>query len=130
VTQRVVVIAVAVVVAVAALVGVGRWEQHRAADTEMAGMRSVLAAIGGHINSKRLSGFRYGPPNCLAYHDRTMLLALQLCFDSEGRVIQSVDRRPDQPRYSSLEYEPSLSTIRFPPAEIDRLLQLAASGAG
>ena len=59
-----------------------------------------------------------------------MLLALQLCFDSQGRLIQSVDRRPDQPRYSSLEYEPSLSTIRFPRARIDRLLQLAVAGAG
>jgi hypothetical protein len=129
-TRRVVGIGVAVVVVLALLVGVGRWEEHRAARNEMAGMRGVLAAIGGDIDSPRLSGYRYGPPNCLAYHDKTMLLALQLCFDSEGRLIQSVDRRPDQPRYSSLEYEPSLSTIRFPPARIDRLLQLAASGTG
>ncbi len=128
--RRALVTAVAIVAAAAVLVGVGRWEQHRAARTEMTGMRSVLAAIGGDIDSKRLSGYRYGPPNCLAYHDGTMLLALQLCFDSEGRLIQSVDRRPDQPRYSSLEYEPSLSTIRFPPAQIDRLLQLAAAGTG
>jgi hypothetical protein len=129
-TRRALVAAVGVVAAAAVLVGIGRWEQHRAARSEMAGMRSVLAAIGGDIDSKRLSGYRYGPPNCLAYHDKTMLLALQLCFDSEGRLIQSVDRRPDQPRYSSLEYEPSLSTIRFPPAQIDRLLQVAASGTG
>ena len=129
-TRRVLGAVLAIVVTAALLVGIGRWEQHRAARTETAGMRSVLAAIGGDIDSKQLSGYRYGPPNCLAYHDKAMLLALQLCFDSEGRLIQSVDRRPDQPRYSSLEYEPSLSTIRFPPAEIDRLLQLAASGAG
>ena len=82
--RRALVTAVAIVAAAAVLVGVGRWEQHRAARTEMTGMRSVLAAIGGDIGSKRLSGYRYGPPNCLAYHDRTMLLALQLCFDSEA----------------------------------------------
>lgn len=128
--RRALVIGVAVVAAAAVLVGVGRWEQHRAANNELAGMRSVLAAIDGNIDSRRLSGYRFGPPNCLAYHDKVMLLALQLCFDSEGRLIQSVDRRPDQPRYSSLEYEPSLSTIRFAPARIDRLLQLAASGTG
>ena len=33
-------------------------------------MRTVLAAIGGDIRSPRLSGYRYGPPNCLAYHTR------------------------------------------------------------
>ena len=97
--RRVVAIVAAVVVGAAILVAVGRWEEHRAARTEMDGMRVVLAAIGGKIDSPRLSGYRFGPPNCLAYHTDTMLLALQLCFDSEGRLIQSVDRRPDQPRY-------------------------------
>jgi hypothetical protein len=129
-TRRAVGISVAVVVALALLVAVGRWEEHHAARKEMDGMRVVLAAIGGKIDSPRLSGYRFGPPTCLAYHTKTMLLALQLCFDGEGRLIQSVDRRPDQPRYSSLEYEPSLSTIRFPPAEIDSLLQKAQAGAG
>jgi hypothetical protein len=129
-TRRVVGIGLGVVVALALLVAVGRWEEHHAARTELAGMRNVLAAIGGDIDSPRLSGYRYGPPDCLAYHDRTMLLALQLCFDSEGRLVQSVDRRPEQPRYSSLEYQSSLSTIRFPRKRIDRLLQLAASATG
>jgi hypothetical protein len=130
VTRRAVGIACAVVVALPLLVAVGRWEEHRAARKEMAGMRTVLTAIGGAIDSPRLSGYRYGPPDCLAYHDKTMLLALQLCFDSQGRLIQSVDRRPEQPRYSSLEYEPSLSTIRFPPKEIQALLQTAQAGVG
>jgi hypothetical protein len=130
VTGRVLGICAAVVVALALLVGVGRWEERHAARNEMAGMRTVLAAIGGDIDSPRLSGYRYGPPDCLAYHDKTMLLAVQLCFDAEGRLIQSVDRRQEQPRYSSLEYEPSLSTIRFPRKRIDRLLQVAASGTG
>jgi hypothetical protein len=128
--KRVLGIVIAVVAALALLVAVGRWEEHRAANKEMAGMRTVLAAIGGDIRSPRLSGYRYGPPDCLAYHDKTMLLALQLCFDAEGRLVQSVDRRPEQPRYSSLEYEPSLSTIRFPPAEIDKLMQLAIAARG
>jgi hypothetical protein len=101
-----------------------------AADKERAGMETVLAAIGGNVVSPSLSGYRYGPPDCLAYHDRVMLLALQLCFDSQGRLIQAVDRRPDQPRYYSLEYKPSLSTIRFPRKTIDGLLALAASRSG
>jgi hypothetical protein len=130
VTRRLLAVGIAVLATLALLAAVGRWEQRRAARNEMDGMRTVLAAIGGDINSPRLSGYRFGSPDCLAYHDRVMLLALQLCFDSEGRLIESVDRRPDQPRYSSLEYEPSLSTIRFPRTQIDKLLQLAASGTG
>ena len=128
--RRVAAIGIAVVAALALLVAIGRWEGHRAARKETAGMRTVLAAIGGDIRSPRLSGYRFGDPECLAYHTRTMALALQLCFDSEGRLIQTVDRRPDEPRYSSLEYEPSLSTIRFPPSRIDKLLQLAAAARG
>lgn len=96
----------------------------------MAGMRTVLAAIGGNIVSTSLSGYRIGPPDCLAYHDRQTLLALQLCFDAQGRLVLAVDRRPVQPRYYSLEYKPSLSTIRFPRKKIDRLLQAAESASG
>jgi len=125
----VIVVGVVAIAVLALLVAVGRWEERRAARKEIAGMRTVLTAIGGNIVSPSLSGYRYGP-DCLAYHDRVMLLALQLCFDSEGRLIQAVDRRPDQPRYYSLEYKPSLSTIRFKRKTIDALLQLAASKTG
>jgi hypothetical protein len=119
-----------VLLTVAVLVVVGRWEQRRAARTEMAGMRSVLAAVGGDPVSRSLSGYRFGPPDCLAYHDRVIAFALQLCFDSQGRLIEAVDRRPEQPLYYSLEYKPSLSTIRFPRTEIDQLLQIAAAATG
>jgi hypothetical protein len=129
-TRRMWAIGLAVIAAVAVLVAVGRWEQRRAAQNELAGMRTVLAAIGGDIVTPSLSGYRFGPPDCLAYHDRVMLLALQLCFDSQGRLIEAVDRRPNQPRYYSLEYKPSLSTIRFPRTKIDQLLQIAAAATG
>jgi hypothetical protein len=128
--KRLLAIAVAALAAIALLVAVGRWEERRAARKEMTGMRTVLTAIGGNIVSPRLSGYRFGPPDCLAYHDRVMLLALQLCFDPQGRLIQAVDRRPDQPVYYSLEYKPTLSTIRFPRKRIDQLLQLALSRRG
>ena len=122
-------VAVAVVAAVAVLVAVGRWEERRAAREQMAGMRTIVNAIGGNIASPKLSGYRLGPPDCLAYFERPMLLALQLCFDSEGRVVQAVDRRSDEPRYYSLQYKPSLSSIRYPRATIDKLLNLAATSS-
>jgi hypothetical protein len=129
-TRRVWALGLAALVLLAVFVPVGRWEERRAAHKEVAGMRTVLTAVGGDIVSPTLSGYRYGPPDCLAYHDRVMLLALQLCFDPQGRLIEAVDRRPDQPVYYSVEYKPSLSTIRFPRSEIDQLLQIAAAHSG
>jgi len=129
-TRRVLTLSVAALALLAVLVVLGRWEGRRATREETAGMRTVLGAIGGNIASTSLSGYRFGPPDCLAYHDTQMLLALQLCFDGQGRLIEAVDRRPTEPRYYSLEYEPSLATIRFPRKKIDRLLRLAASRSG
>jgi hypothetical protein len=129
-TRRVWAIGLAALAALAILVAVGRWEERHAARKELAGMRTVLAAVGGDPVSRSLSGYRFGSPDCLAYSDRHIALALQLCFDSQGRLIEAVDRRPDQPRYYSVEYKPSLSTIRFPRTEIDQLLQVAAAASG
>lgn len=129
-TRRSWAIGLAALAALAILVAVGRWEERRAARNEIAGMQTVLAAVGGDPLSRSLTGYRFGPPDCLAYHDRVIALALQLCFDSEGRLIEAVDRRPVQPRYYSLEYKPSLSTIRFPRREIDELLRIAAEASG
>jgi hypothetical protein len=126
--RRIVIAACAVLVAAAVLVAVGRWEQRHAARKETAGMRTVLAAIGNRIDSPALSGFRVGPPDCLAYHDAEMLLALQLCFDRQGRLVEAVDRRPQDPKYYSLEYKPSLATIRFPREQINVLFQRIALG--
>ena len=123
-----VIVAVAVVVLVA-LVPIGRWEERRAAREQVAGMQSVLDAVGGNIVSRSLSGYRYGPPDCLAYFDQKVLFALQLCFDSEGRLVEAVDRRPAQPHYYGVEYKPTLSTLRFSRTKIDKLLQVAVSGS-
>jgi hypothetical protein len=120
----------ALVIAAAALVVVGRWEQRRAAGKELAGMQTVLAAVGGKIESSTLSGYRVGPPDCLAYHGADLLLEYQLCFDAQGRLIEAVDRRPLEPSYFSLEYKPALSTIRFPRPEIDKLLRRAKATVG
>ena len=89
----------------------------------------MLAAIGGRIDVTSLSGWRYGPPNCLAYHDKIQLFAYQLCFDQQGRLVEAVDRRGPQPVYYSLEYEPSLSPIRFSPALVDQLLRSAEAAS-
>jgi hypothetical protein len=121
--RRLIVVAAAVLLAVAALITVGRWEEHRAARHEIAGMRVVLAAI-GDLMTRRPTGYRVGPPDCLAYATKGNAFGLQVCFDSTGRVVETVDRRGVQPKYSSLVYQPSLSTIRVPRTVVDQLLKL------
>jgi hypothetical protein len=127
---RVLVVTCVALAAAAALVVVGRREERRAAQKELAGMQQVVAAVGTRLDSSKLSGYRLGTPDCLAYHGGEFLLEYQLCFDAQGRLVEAVDRRPLVPRYFSLEYKPSLSTIRFPRTEILGALQRAQKIAG
>lgn len=123
--HRVLLAAAGTVLVAALLVGVGRWERRHAVDEQVAGFRVVLAAVGGRLDERTLSGFRYGPPDCLSYHDTIQRFAYQLCFDPQGRLVEAVDRRGTQPKYYSLEYEPPLSPLRFPRAQVDQLLRSA-----
>lgn len=93
------------------LVVIGRWEESRSARDEMRQMRLVLTAV-GDLSRRRPTGYRVGPPDCLSYATPKNLYGLQVCFDRVGRVIETVDRRPTQPKYASLAYDPALSTIR------------------
>jgi hypothetical protein len=130
VRRRTVVLVVTGVVALAAvLVVVGRWEERRSARHEMREMRVVLAAV-GDLARRRPTGYRIGPPDCLAYATPKNLYGLQVCFDRSGRVLETVDRRPVQPKYASLAYDPALSTIRVPVGLIDRLFALKRIPAG
>ena len=112
-----------VAVLAALLVVVGRWEERRAARQEMNEMRVVLAAV-GDLTRRRPTGYRVGPPDCLTYATPKNLYGLQICFDRSGRVIETVDRRPTQPKYASLAYDPELSTLREPLVLIDKLFAL------
>lgn len=128
-SRRVLIAAAGAVLIVALLVGVGRWEHQRASDEQSDGFRVVLAAIGGRIDAPTLSGFRYGPPDCLSYHDGEQRFAYQLCFDRQGTVIEAVDRRGIQPTYYSLQFEPSASSVRFPEPLVARLLSAAEAAS-
>jgi hypothetical protein len=106
----------------ALLVAVGRWERDHRADEEVVGMRRVLAAV-GPLDSPSLSAFRYLTDfQCLLYRRGENRVALELCFDPSGRVIEAIDRRSGDPRIWSLRDDPRRSTIRVDRAEVDRLL--------
>jgi hypothetical protein len=122
-------VGLAIVLLAIALVLVGRWEEARSARNEVREMRLVLNAV-GDLTRRRPTGYRIGPPDCLSYATPENLYALQICFDRSGRVVETVDRRPAQPKYASLAYDPALSTIRVPVKLVDKLFALKRIPAG
>ena len=121
--SRYAVAAAACVVALFALVAIGVWERGHRADTEVAGMRRVLAAV-GPLDNPSLTAFRYfNTFQCLVYRRSGIRLALELCFDGDGRLIEAIDRRSGQPDIWSLRDDPTRSTIRVDRVEVDRLLE-------
>jgi hypothetical protein len=121
--RRLLLVVAAAALAVLALVGIGRWEGAHRADEQMAGMRRVLAEV-GPLDSSSLSAFRYlSKFQCLVYERGSNPLALEVCVDADGRVVEAIDRRSGDPKIWSLREEPSRSTVRVDRAEVDRLLR-------
>ena len=114
--------AAAVVVAAVALLLVGNWERSRHGDAEVRGMERVLAVI-GPLDDPTLSRFRYLPQfQCLLYRRGGDPLALELCADSRGRVVEAIDRRRYPPKIWSLREDEGRSKVHVDRAEFDRLL--------
>jgi hypothetical protein len=123
VTRRVAVAAAAGALALLALVPVGIWERKHRAEGEVAGMARVLAAV-GRLDNPSLTAYRYfNTFQCLVYRRSGVRLALELCFDGEGRLIEAIDRRSGKPAIWSLRDDPTRSTIRVDRVEVDRLLE-------
>jgi hypothetical protein len=113
---------VALLVAALVLVAVGRWERGHRADEEVRGMESVLAAI-GPLDNSTLATFRFLTDfQCLGYRRGENPVALEACFDAEGRVVEAFDRRRGEAEIWSLREDPTSSTLRRDRAEVDRLL--------
>lgn len=107
----------------AALAFVGRWEKDRWVDSQLRGMTRVERLI-GPLDQRSLIGFRVLPQfDCLVYRRGADLIALELCVDGQGRLVQAVDRRGGVRRYYDLHSEPAAATIHVDRAEVDRLLR-------
>jgi hypothetical protein len=123
--RRLALFALAAVAALVALVLIGRWEGRRHARSEMAGMRQTLAAV-GPLDNRTLTAYRIDIDSrfdCLIYKRGTNRLALELCFDRTGRLVETIDRRSREPKISSLREDPGASTIRVDWAEVVMLLK-------
>jgi hypothetical protein len=113
----------AALVAALVLVGIGRWEAAHRADVQNAGMQRVLDAV-GPLDSPSLKAFRFLRSfQCLLYERNGNPVALELCFDETGRLVEAIDRRGSgDPTISSLRDDPGRATIRADRREVDRLL--------
>jgi len=121
--RHAVVAALVLAVAVAVLVAVGRWEQGRGVRHEEQGMAQIAGII-GPLESPSLSGYRVLPGmDCLTYRRGSNALALELCADPAGRVVETIDRRRPDRRIFSLRYDRSSSNLRVDRALVDRLLR-------
>jgi len=115
--------ALAAVALVVALVVIGRWERSRQIHSQAAGMRTILRLI-GPLDNPTLAGFRVLPAfDCLTYERSGNGLALEICVDSAGRVVQAIDRRGLRRRFWTLQFEPSASPVRVSRAEVVRLVR-------
>lgn len=120
--RRWVVPGIAVALVAVVLVLVGRWERSDRAEDESRGMRAVVAAV-GPLDQASLTAFRYFATfQCLAYRRGSVRLALELCVDWRGRVIEAIDRRSGSPKIWSLRDDPERSSVRVDRCLTDRLL--------
>jgi hypothetical protein len=116
--------AAALVAVLVALIPIGRWEARRHARSEIAGMRSVLAAI-GPFDNRSLDAYRqnFGTYfDCLLYKRGSNPFALEFCFDPQGRVVEAINRLGTSPKIWSLREDPSASTIHVDRAALERLI--------
>jgi hypothetical protein len=122
-SRRASTLVVAAVVVIGALVVVGRWERSRQIDHQAAGMRHVLALI-GPLDNPTLAGFRVLPSfDCLTYRRDGNGLALEVCVDPAGRVVQTIDRRTATRHFWTLQFEPAASPVRASWPEVERLVK-------
>lgn len=85
-------------------------------------MRTVVAAV-GPLDNPSLSAFRYlSNFQCLVYRRGADPVALELCVDARGRLVEAIDRRSRERKIWSLRDDPTRSTILLDRAEVDRLL--------
>lgn len=115
--------AVAGVAVLVVLAFVGRSEKRHWIDAQLRGMERVVHLV-GPLDQRSLVGFRVLPQfDCLVYRRGAELLALELCVDRGGHLIEAIDRRGGARIYYDLESDPRAASIRLNRAEVDRVLR-------
>jgi hypothetical protein len=110
--------AACIAIALVGLALVGRWEHRRAS----AHQRSLMAqtyrlATSQGLRSPLITAYRLAPTfDCLLYRAPGIgAFAFELCFDRDGRLVETIDRRTADVRIASVRHEPSQAGIRIDP---------------
>jgi hypothetical protein len=119
-SPRRVAVAAGALAVLACLVAVGRMERARAVDRETAGMETLLREVGPNLSPNRIYAYRRTPTlGCLLYATSPKeRLAIELCFEPSGRLVEAIDRRGGELRPFTLRSEPDASRTRVPPATL------------
>lgn len=121
---RVAVAAAAALALLGALVAVGRWEAKRHARDENARIARIRALV-GPLDRPGPDAFRVNVGtgfDCLLWKRHGFPYALELCFTSDGRIVEAIDRRSGEPKIASLREDPARATTRIDPDIAHRLL--------
>ena len=105
---RIALVLAALLLAAAALALGGRWEGDRAVRRELREMRRVLDLVGPTLTARTLSAYRPAETfACLGYRtSKEEPYGLELCFDDEGRLVETIDRRGGGIRIGSCARKP------------------------
>lgn len=111
-----------------ALAVVGRWEGERAIRRELREMRRAVDIVGPTLALRKPSAYRSTEEfACLIYRtSKDEPHGLELCFDAEGRLVETIDRRGSGMHVGSLREQPEASTTRTGVKTVLRVLRAAA----
>ncbi|HEY8723846.1 MAG TPA: hypothetical protein VIL92_08330 [Gaiellaceae bacterium] len=106
---------------VAAVVAVGRWEMHRFESSEGARMRVVWREVSG----SRPAAYRFAAPvDCLDYARGKDPFALEVCFDSVGRLVDVIDRRDaTNSKRWSLRFDVGAAPLTVAPSRLIKIFE-------
>ena len=112
-------LAIAVVAIAVAAVAFGRSEGRHAVQEQQRGLLAARAGVDSRLLQPTQSIYDPGAGlQCLIYGFVGNPLGLELCFDAQGRLVESVDRRGVE-HVSTLRFERTAAPFRLPPAEVE-----------
>jgi len=115
-----VIITAALLVGAAIVVG-GRWEIHRFERSEGGHMRAVWQEVA----RTRPAAYRIASPvDCLDYARGEDPFALEVCFDSAGRIVDAIDRRDAaHSKRWSLRFDVRAAPLTVAPSQLIKIFE-------
>ena len=122
-TRKVALLAVLALAVALVAIPVGRRERAREDAVQLARIAAVTQEVGPAIDNPTLSAYRADPGFlCLFYARGERYFALQVCYDAQGRLVETVDRRGATAVYGSVTYRPELAPLRVSTADVAGIL--------